>query len=131
MNNDIKGFAQVVGLSDDRLRYYKRILSSLNVNSPKSSIVPASDNIPLVINTDYFVDGEINTCEFVLPQSSSDGITNILINTGSTPNISFSSSNNIYIQEDFEIEANSIYEISIRAFNSSYYIVCAKMVEYE
>lgn len=128
----ISKIGNAFGLSDESIRYYKRLFAALisgNLSQKVSpiDIQPGETSVELNVGTNYVVNENLGTFEFTLPNEPSDGIIDIIFTTDSNPNITFDTTATIYVQEDFEIEANSTYEMSIKSANGIYYIVIVKM----
>lgn len=73
----------------------------------------------------YLFEEEVNTLSIVLPEIEDNtfvGSITFSFATGINPNITFSGSNTIYKQKDFEIESNKIYEINA-TFNGNNWLV--------
>lgn len=82
---------------------------------------------------DYFVDGTVDTCEFILPESPDEREISVIFTTDTNPAITITANNSdhIYVNGGFGFEANSTYEMNIRSSGGTYdyYIVLVKMEE--
>jgi len=94
-----------------------------NIDNSSSSTTSATVNV----GYDYLCTNAVNTFQFDL--SGSDGYIGLLFTTGTTPNITFNASSNIYAQDGLSFEANSIYEVSIKHIGGYYYVTAVKMVQ--
>lgn len=111
------------------------ILNDIRNKQNKQTVNIVSDSslstLTLEVDNDYYVsNATINTCEFALPSNPNNGIISIMFTTGTVPNVTFSSTSPIFIQEGFNVEPSSYYEMSIRAFNGKWHVVLVKMEAY-
>lgn len=130
--SDVSKIGNAFGLSDESIRYYKRLFAALISGSLSQKvspidIQPGDTSAELNVGTNYVVNENLSTFDFILPDEPSDGIIDIIFSTDSNPDITFDTEADIYVQEDFEIEGNSTYEMSIKSANGVYYIVIVKM----
>lgn len=87
----------------------------------------SSSSYSLEIGYDYIFDSSLGTFEFILAKNPSDGELSVIFTTGASPAITITSSATIYTQEGFSIDANSTYEMNVKALGGVYYIVLVKM----
>lgn len=94
------------------------------------STAPAS--IDAELNKYYRIDADVDTMEITLPEvTEDDAISNIIfmITVGDDPNITFTStSQNIYYQEGYVIDAGKTYEINCM-WNGNAWIVASIEIE--
>lgn len=89
--------------------------------------ITSTSSAALVLEKDYYVSSAIATFAFTLADNPSNGELSVIFTTGASPAITITSDATIYTQEGFSIDANSTYEMNIKALNGSYYIVLVKM----
>lgn len=94
-----------------------------NINNSSSSTTSAT----VSVGYDYLCTNTVNTFQFNL--SGSDGYIGLVFTTGTTPNITFNASSNIYAQDGLSFEANSRYEVSVKHIGGYYYVTAVKMVQ--
>ena len=89
--------------------------------------ITSTSSAALVLGKDYYVSSAIATFAFTLANNPSNGELSVIFTTGASPAITITSDATIYTQEGFSIDANSTYEMNIKALNGSYYVVLVKM----
>lgn len=89
--------------------------------------ITSTSSAALVLGKDYYISSAIATFAFTLANNPSNGELSVIFTTGASPAITITSDATIYTQEGFSIDANSTYEMNIKALNGSYYIVLVKM----
>lgn len=112
-------------------------LSKADAAQPKAtySEITAASTAALSLGYDYYVSSALGTYEFTLADNPSNGELSVIFSTGNEPSVEIIIDveeeqvqvSTLYVQEGFSIDANSTYEMNIKALNGSYYIVLVKM----
>lgn len=126
---------QIAKINTDKVRYsYGKIYfpisyteddtkeDKINVQDSTSSTIAAT------ANTYYNFSSEVNTLDITLP-TNANGVSNIIFffTTGDSPAVTFTGGT-IYYQKDYEIAANSTYEVNA-LWNGAIWVIAALEIE--